>query len=249
LQPEGLSPEKEIISYWVVTRDKPEIASPVDGSRFNPIEEAALVLNPSDATADMSCGKENWEESLTDIDSEDKCFTSSSKESTSSNSIWSSYSPSVLLNDYLNIYLGVKHFFFQQRRQESDGISSYSSVFTQDLEEYETELGEFNTNGLGFHDFQSEANKVADHLACSDVSVMHCKLFCHRHGRLAPRCLDYEEETSSNSTLEKSLMQLDAEMGRATLKALIDELEDKNDSQDPLYWPLNPESYSNIEVF
>jgi hypothetical protein len=234
LQPEKLSPEKEIINYSVVTREKPEIKSPVDGSRFNPIEEAAIVLNPSDLTADTSCGKENWEEILTDIDLEDKFFTSPSKESIGSNSIWSSYSE--------------KYLFLEQQCRESHRISSHSSVLRPDLEETETEIGEFNSYGLSFHDFQSEANNVADHLACSDVSLMHCKLSCHTHGKLAPRCLDYGE-TSFNSTLEKSLMQLDAEMGRVTLKALIDELEDNNNPQDPLYWPLNPESYWNIEVF
>lgn len=64
---------------------------------------------------------------------------------------------------------------------------------------------------------------------------------------MTPRCLDYEDETSFDSRMENSLMQLDDEMGRLTLKALEDELENKNDRQDPLYWPLNPESYLTIE--
>jgi hypothetical protein len=61
LLPEGLSPVKQIISHSVVSMDKSEITAnsdglfhSIDGSRFSPIEEAALVLNTSNATAVVS---------------------------------------------------------------------------------------------------------------------------------------------------------------------------------------------------
>ena len=103
---------------------------------------------------------------------------------------------------------------------------------TQDLDGTETEPGKFNSNGLSFHDFLSEANKIGDHLlSCSARTALHCKSCNYSHDKLAPRCLDNQDETSFDSTIENSL----------TLKTLKDELENKSDGQDPLYWPLNLE--------
>jgi hypothetical protein len=171
-----------------------------------------------------------WEESDTEIDFDYKCFTSSSEDGISSDSEWSSSSPSVLENDYME-----KLYFLQQKCQDSDIISSSSSL-TPDFEEME--LGKVNSNGPSSHIFELVAS--AEESVNSDISLMHLNLPGHDHGTNAQSVLDADER-DSDFTLEKSLMQLDV------IFSANDELEDNNNQQDPLYWPLNPDSYWQIE--
>lgn len=139
------------------------------------------------------------------------------------------------INDCLSSYVGEKLRF---KNQDCDRISSHSSVLTHDLDGIETEPGKFNSHGSSFHDFLSEANKIGDHLlSCSAGSVLYCKSCSYSHDKLAPRCPEYQDETNFDSTIENSL----------TLKMLKDELENNNDRQYTLYWPLNLESYWTIE--
>jgi hypothetical protein len=136
-----------------------------------------------------------------------------------------------------------KYYFLQH--QDCDSISS--SILTLDLEELD--LGQ-SSNGMNSDIFESEANKIAHQLVASaacgfedftaDDSLMQFNPST-LVGKLSLKHLDYEEETSLNFSLEKSLEQMGAEFGYSNSRA-NDEIED-NSNQEPLFWPLNPDSY------
>ena len=79
--------------------------------------------------------------------------------------------------------------------------------------------------------FESEANNVGDRLVASTqefvnsyLSLMHCN--------------------RDQSTLAEYLMEMDV-----IFKANDEREDDTNQEDDPLFWPLNPDSYWHIEVW